>query len=769
MAKKHLLLVDPDAKGLRVMEVSLKKSGFSVTTASNGRDALDKIQISPPELIISDTKMPEMDGFELLQKLKESPRTAVIPFIFLTSQKDIEFKIKGLELGVEDYLTKPIYIKEIVTRIKIMLEKRTKETLEKRDQKSAFAGQLSDMGIVDLLQTVEIGRKTGAIRVHESNGNGEAIIYFRNGKVIDAELSTLRGEKAVYRLLVWNDGTFEMEFMAIDRPEAIEMSTQGLLMEGMRRVDEWGRLLEQLPPLLTCFEVDYQELTERLSEIPDEINSILRLFDGKRTLIDVVDASNYGDLEALNVISKLYFEGLIYDVSSRNGGVTPPATPDEGDGEVDREPEEEAIKLDLQDEQAMMSQSPSSSQAAEAKFALEATTLALQTSQAGTDFMNVIQFPSARKGDTPQPVAIQALQPPLPQVQANPQVAPHAQLAQMSLPQAPVQQAYVPQSMPLPTPVVPAVTQPLEPIALDLPPAPPPSNPNPEIAAFMAAELRPPAPPAPSFQPLPATNLAPAQPRERAFADTPRVTVPQAHLDDFPEPQAGRSPKLAVGLGLAAAALLLGGVGYVATRPAKEPTAVAPTAPSGPAPSAAVAPQPPKSDMAKAIVAEAANTEKAEDPDTETAPAKDEPKVDKPKRQKPLVVSGGGEDETKLDRRELFKRAFKRGQQLYNKRNVRGAIEEYRKALEFSPNNDTVLLAIGAAHYELDENATALEFLNRAVAANPRNARAYLTLGTIYQTQGKKKEAATAYERYLQYDPNGKFATDVRSILATLK
>lgn len=773
MAKKHLLLVDPDAKGLRVMEVSLKKSGFSVTTASNGKDALDKIQISPPELIISDTKMPEMDGFELLQKLKESPRTAVIPFIFLTSQKDIEFKIKGLELGVEDYLTKPIYIKEIVTRIKIMLEKRTKETLEKRDQKSAFAGQLSDMGIVDLLQTVEIGRKTGAIRVHESNGNGEATIYFRNGKVIDAELSTLRGEKAVYRLLVWNDGTFEMEFMAIDRPEAIEMSTQGLLMEGMRRVDEWGRLLEQLPPLLTCFEVDYQELTERLSEIPDEINSILRLFDGKRTLIDVVDASNYGDLEALNVISKLYFEGLIYDVTSRNGGVSPHATPEEG--EVDHEPEEEAIKLDLQDEQALLGQRPSSSQTQEAGLALEATTEALQAAQAGTDFMNVIQFPSARRGDTPQPVAIQALQPPLPQVQMNPPMSPHAQLAQTSLPQAPlpqgpIPQAYIPQAMPLPTPVVPTVAQPLEPIALDLPPAPPPSNPNPEIAAFMAAELRPPAPPAPSFQPLPATNLAPTPPRERAFADTPRVSVPQAHLDDFPEPQPGRSPKLAIGLGLAAAVLLLGGVGYVATRPAKDPIAAAPSAPSLPAPSGEVVPQAPKSDMAKAIVAEATNTDKAEEPDVETVtPSKGEPKVDKTKRPKPLVVSGGGEDETKLDRRELFKRAFKRGQQLYNKRNVRGAIEEYRKALEFSPNNDTVLLAIGAAHYELDENATALEFLNRAVAANPRNARAYLTLGTIYQTQGKKKEAATAYERYLQYDPNGKFATDVRSILATLK
>ena len=105
------------------MEVSLKKAGFSVTTAVNGRDALEKCEISPPDLILSDTKMPEMDGFELCRRLKQDERFRGTPFIFLTGQKSVEFKVKGLELGVEDYLTKPIYIKEIVTRVKILLEK----------------------------------------------------------------------------------------------------------------------------------------------------------------------------------------------------------------------------------------------------------------------------------------------------------------------------------------------------------------------------------------------------------------------------------------------------------------------------------------------------------------------------------------------------------------------------------------------------------------------------------------------------------------------
>src|SRR5215468_7044238 len=139
LAKQSLLLVDGDTKSLRVLEVSLKKAGFNVTTAVNGADALAKVETSAPDLIISDTKMAEMDGFELVERLKHNVDWAPIPFIFLTSQSDVEDKIRGLELGVEDYLTKPIYIKEILTRVKILLQKKQRQSLEeKREGKTKF-------------------------------------------------------------------------------------------------------------------------------------------------------------------------------------------------------------------------------------------------------------------------------------------------------------------------------------------------------------------------------------------------------------------------------------------------------------------------------------------------------------------------------------------------------------------------------------------------------------------------------------------------------
>ncbi len=321
MAKQSLLLVDGDARSLRVLEVSLKKAGFNVTTAVNGKDALDKVQTAQPDLIISDTDMPEMDGFGFCEELKNNSQWAEIPFIFLTKETAIENKIRGLELGVEDYLTKPIYIKEILTRIRILLQKHQRARLEgKRDNRTRFAGRIADMGVVDLIQTIEVSRKSGLIHFHAGEER-RAVLYFRDGKVIDAEAGPLQAEDAVYRLLTWSDGEFEVFFRNVRRKDVIKMSSQGLLMEGMRRLDEWGRLLEQLPALDTRFQVDADELSERLAELPDELNSILRLFDGSRNLMEIIDASDYGDLECLEVIAKLYFEGLILEVEVESGPV----------------------------------------------------------------------------------------------------------------------------------------------------------------------------------------------------------------------------------------------------------------------------------------------------------------------------------------------------------------------------------------------------------------------------------------------------------------
>ncbi|HWP07558.1 MAG TPA: response regulator, partial [Polyangiaceae bacterium] len=170
MAKKQLLLVEPDPQSLRVLEVSLKKAGFSVTTAGDGADALTKVELSTPDLILSDTRLPRLDGYELVRRLKERPELATIPVVFLTGQRSIEDKIRGLELGVEDYLTKPIFVRELIARVNLLLARRTHDSMATSipvSRRTRFSGSLEDMGVVDLLQTFEVSRKSGVARVSD--------------------------------------------------------------------------------------------------------------------------------------------------------------------------------------------------------------------------------------------------------------------------------------------------------------------------------------------------------------------------------------------------------------------------------------------------------------------------------------------------------------------------------------------------------------------------------------------------------------------------
>ncbi len=311
MAKQQILLVDADSSSARVLEVSLRSAGFTVTLADSAENALAKLEHGSPDLILTDTRLPGgADGFALVRDIRARNDLKDVPIVFLTEQGALEDKLRGLELGVDDYLAKPIFVREVVTRVHMLLARRNQHRIATESlARTRFSGSLEDVAVVDLLQTIAVSGKSGVALVHR--GNREAQLYFRKGQLVDAEVGDLRGEEAVYRTITWTTGTFDLEFRSVDRPAVIDAPTHALLMEGLRRVDELGRLAEQLPPENTVVDIDHEALVGRLNEIPDELNGVLRLIDGKRTLLDLIDGSPFDDLSTLTVLSKFYFEGLL--------------------------------------------------------------------------------------------------------------------------------------------------------------------------------------------------------------------------------------------------------------------------------------------------------------------------------------------------------------------------------------------------------------------------------------------------------------------------
>ena len=190
MANETILVVDADEKIQKVLEVSLKKSGYRVLIADTPAGASHVIRTDDPDLIISETRFSDDDGFRFLADLKQGDHKS-IPFIFLTEDRALPQKMKGFELGADDYLTKPFYLKEITTRADLLIQRRNKEHLSEDSQTEEFTGDLSDITMIDLLQTIESERQSGSIHVHSDDN--DAVIYFQDGNILDAFCGKLQG------------------------------------------------------------------------------------------------------------------------------------------------------------------------------------------------------------------------------------------------------------------------------------------------------------------------------------------------------------------------------------------------------------------------------------------------------------------------------------------------------------------------------------------------------------------------------------------------
>ncbi|HEX8465000.1 MAG TPA: response regulator [Abditibacterium sp.] len=118
----RILAVDDEKHILRLVQINLEKAGYEVTTATTGREALDSVAQDVPALIVMDVMMPEMDGFEALQKLKNDPATARIPVIMLTAKAQDADVFQGWQSGADLYLTKPFNPQELLTFVKRILE-----------------------------------------------------------------------------------------------------------------------------------------------------------------------------------------------------------------------------------------------------------------------------------------------------------------------------------------------------------------------------------------------------------------------------------------------------------------------------------------------------------------------------------------------------------------------------------------------------------------------------------------------------------------------
>ena len=141
-AKSRILVVDDISKNLQVVGTMLRNEGYHVMPATSGAQALERVKAQPPDLILLDLMMPDMDGLEVCRRLKADPLTRQIPVMFLTASNEMEHLVKGFVQGAVDYVTKPFNAPELLARVRTHLELQhaRRRLREMNDEKNEFMG-----------------------------------------------------------------------------------------------------------------------------------------------------------------------------------------------------------------------------------------------------------------------------------------------------------------------------------------------------------------------------------------------------------------------------------------------------------------------------------------------------------------------------------------------------------------------------------------------------------------------------------------------------
>ncbi|MBU2590429.1 MAG: response regulator [Nitrospinota bacterium] len=218
--KLKILCVDDEPKNLKLLEAMLRPAGYEVILAENGKVAVETIQMIDVDLVVTDLKMPVMDGFELLAFVVTNyPK---IPVIVMTAFGTPAIEDRILKLGAVQYIEQPVDFEELGEKITAALD-------------AASKGHISGIALPSFLQFMEIEEKTCALNIRAQGMTGT--LYFVKGEMQDAETGPLKGEEAAYKIIGWNDAKITFDVYK-KRSKRIKSTLSHILLESSRMKDE---------------------------------------------------------------------------------------------------------------------------------------------------------------------------------------------------------------------------------------------------------------------------------------------------------------------------------------------------------------------------------------------------------------------------------------------------------------------------------------------------------------------------------------------------
>lgn len=296
--------------------------GFATRAVTNGADALEACVAEVPEVLVAVGPLALIEAGKLVEILRTNPRTRRVRFVFLTDAEPGspgEWGAAQLPLDADS--------DEVGERIADLMTRSSELDAMMRESREEVEGRLAQIPLADLLQLFHLNRRSGTFELRRRTADGRTErgrVHLHEGDVVQAVTGPVDGEKALFRLLGWSEGSFAFRPEPITIAPRIATTTRALLMEGMRQLDEWRRLRAELPSLdaHVALRVRSGALPSVVHPLTQEVLLLLELYS---QVSEVVDHASYPDYQVLRTLQTLVQRGI---VEVRAGAPVPP--PDSG-------------------------------------------------------------------------------------------------------------------------------------------------------------------------------------------------------------------------------------------------------------------------------------------------------------------------------------------------------------------------------------------------------------------------------------------------------
>jgi hypothetical protein len=299
-------------RGNRIADACSQR-GIQCHVVPHGAAALETALAEVPEVLVVQRDLPLIDGEKLGAILHANPRTQSVRLLFLGDRAG-ETGPPEAALQMLDSSAPP---EDVAESARALLDEREKahQTGEAAGEEPAggVKGVLAQLPLTDLLQLFHVSRKTGVVELERRDGRGHSEngrVLISGGEVIHAVVGAVEGEKALFRLIAWERGSFAFRPEPVFAEPTIETSTLALLREGRRQVEEWERLAVRLPPMdaHVTLKIQSASLPNVIHPLTQEVLLVLEHYSRVR---DVVDRCSYPDYQVLRMLHTLIRRGML--------------------------------------------------------------------------------------------------------------------------------------------------------------------------------------------------------------------------------------------------------------------------------------------------------------------------------------------------------------------------------------------------------------------------------------------------------------------------